>query len=190
MKRFLTLLISGFLFITPVFAGENESAQAKMLYADANLNDSFNLLLTIPEEERTAENWLLLGNILQDRGRNDDAIFMYTQAILKDDKFIKAYYNLGNSYLEAGKPNMAIIEYKNVIKIRKDYPYAYYNMGCAYLKLGEYKKARNTFLDAIYYKNTEPDFYYNLAYVYKKLNKRKDAEVYLNLYNKLKENQI
>jgi len=189
MKRFFILILLG-LMCMPVFADEATSEQAKLLYADANINESFDLLLSIPEDERTAENWLLLGNILQDKGRNDDAIFMYTQSILKDDKFYKAYYNLGNSYLEAGKPNMAIVEYKNVLKLRNDYAYAYYNLGCAYVKLGEYKKARNAFLDAIYYKNNEPDFHYNLAYVYKKLNKQKDAEVYLQFYNKLKENQL
>ena len=129
----------------PAFANETISEQAKLLYADNNINESFNLLLTIPQEDRTAENWLLLGNILQDRGRNEDAIFMYTQSILKDDKFYKAYYNLANSYLDADKPNMAIVEYKNVIKLRKDYAYAYYYLGCAYLKLGEYKKARKSF---------------------------------------------
>ena len=75
-------------------------------------------------------------------------------------------------------------------KLKKDYAYAYYNMGCAYIKLGEYKKARNAILDAIFYKNNEPDFHYNLAYVYKKLNKPKDANVYLEFYNKLKESQI
>lgn len=115
---------------------------------------------------------------------------MYTQAILKDAKFYKAYYNLGNSYLEDNKPNMAIEQYKKVLKLKDDYAYAYYNMGCAYIKLGKYKQARNAFLDAIYFKNAEPDFHYNLAYVYKKLGKQKDAEAYLQIYNKLMENKI
>jgi len=190
MKRFIILIVLGIFGCSIASADDITGEQAKLLYADNNINESFNLLLTIPEDDRTAENWFLLGNILHDRGRNDDAIFMYTQAILKDDKFFKAYYNLGNSYLEADKPNMAIIEYKNAIKLNKDYAYAYYNMGCAYIKLGDYKKARNAILDAIFYKNTEPDFHYNLAYVYKKLNKPKDAQVYLEFYNKLIENKL
>ena len=189
MKKLFILIMLGLLCV-PAFADEVSGEQAKLLYADGSIEESFNLLLTIPENERTAENWFLLGNILSDKGRSDDAVFMYTQATLKDDKFYRAYYNLGNSYLETDKPNMAIDEYKKVIKLKKDYPYAYYNMGCAYIKLGEYKKARNALLDAIFYKNTEPDFHYNLAYVYKKLNKQKNAEVYLEIYNKLMENKI
>lgn len=190
MKKLLLLTLLIFISIPAVAADATLNEQAKLLYADNNITESFNALLSIPEEERTAENWLLLGNILQDKGRNDDAVFMYTQSILKDDKFYKAHYNLGNCYLNDDKPNMAIEEYKKVLKIRPEYAYAHYNLGCAYIKLGKYKKAKNAFLDAIYFKNTEPDFYYNLAYVYKKLNKAKDAQAYTEIYNKLIETQI
>ena len=190
MKKLLLLTLLIFISIPAVAADATLNEQAKLLYADNNITESFNALLSIPEEERTAENWLLLGNILQDKGRNDDAVFMYTQSILKDDKFYKAHYNLGNCYLNDDKPNMAIEEYKKVLKIRPEYAYAHYNLGCAYIKLGKYKKAKNALLDAIYFKNTEPDFYYNLAYVYKKLNKAKDAQAYTEIYNKLIENQI
>lgn len=193
MKRFFILLILGIFTTLPVYSSENEntaSEQAKLLYADNNIEDSFNTLLSIPEEERTAENWLLLGNLLQDKERYDDAVFMYTKSILKDDKFYKAHYNLGNCYLNSDKPNLAIEEYKKLLKLKNDYAYAYYNLGCAYIKLGEYRKAKNAFLDAIYFKNTEPDFYYNIAYTYKKLNKEKDAKAYLEIYNKVMENKI
>ena len=190
MKKLLLLTLLIFISIPAVAADATLNEQAKLLYADNNITESFNALLSIPEEERTAENWLLLGNILQDKGRNDDAVFMYTQAILKDEKFYKAHYNLGNCYLNDDKPNMAIEEYKKVLKIRPEYAYAHYNLGCAYIKLGKYRKAKNAFLDAVYFKNTEPDFYYNLAYVYKKLNKPKDAQAYTEIYNKLLENQI
>ncbi len=190
MKKIVLLALLIFISIPAIAADDTLNEQAKLLYADNNITESFNALLSIPEEERTAENWLLLGNILQDKGRNDDAVFMYTQAILKDEKFYKAHYNLGNCYLNDDKPNMAIEEYKKVLKIRPEYAYAHYNLGCAYIKLGNYRKAKNSFLDAVYFKNTEPDFYYNLAYVYKKLNKPKDAQAYTEIYNKLIENQI
>ena len=190
MKKIVLLALLIFISIPAIAADDTLNEQAKLLYADNNITESFNALLSIPEEERTAENWLLLGNILQDKGRNDDAVFMYTQAILKDEKFYKAHYNLGNCYLNDDKPNMAIEEYKKVLKIRPEYAYAHYNLGCAYIKLGNYRKAKNSFLDAVYFKNTEPDFYYNLAYVYKKLNKPKDAQAYTEIYNKLLENQI
>ena len=163
----------------------NITNQANVLYAENDIKGAFNLFLTIPEEERTAQNWLLLGNILQDQGKVEEAIFMYNKAIEADDKFYKAYYNLGNIYLNDGRPNMAIEEYKKVIKLKPEYAYAHYNLGCAYIKLGKYNKAKFELLTATDYKNNVADFHYNLAYIYKKLGKEKQAKTYLEYYNKL-----
>ncbi len=166
------------------------SEQANVFYAGNEINSAFNMLLSIPDEERSAQNWLLLGNLLQDQGKLDEAVFMYNRAIQVDDSFYKAYYNLGNIYLQDGKPNMAVEQYKKVIKLHPEYAYAHYNLGCAYIALGKYGKAKFEILTAIDLKNTVADFHYNLAYVYKKLNKEKTAKSYLEHYNKLIENQI
>lgn len=167
----------------------NITNQANVLYAENDIKEAFNLFLTIPEEERTAQNWLLLGNILQDQGKLEEATFMYNKAIEVDDKYYKAYYNIGNIYLNDGRPNMAVEEYKKVIKIKPEYAYAHYNLGCAYIKLEKYGKAKFELLTATDYKNNVADFHYNLAYVYKKLGKEKQAKTYLEYYNKLIDNQ-
>ncbi len=169
---------------------QNISNQANVLYAENDIKSAFNLFLSIPEEERTSQNWLLLGNILQDQGKIDEAIFMYNKAIQTDENFYKAYYNLGNIYLQDGRPNMAIEQYKKVIKLRPEYAYAHYNLACAYIKLGKFGKAKYELLTAIDLKNTVADFHYNLAYVYKQQKKEKQAKIYLDYYNKLIENQI
>ena len=167
----------------------NITNQANVLYAENDIKGAFNLFLTIPEEERTAQNWLLLGNILQDQGKLEEATFMYNKAIEVDDKYYKAYYNLGNIYLNDGRPNMAVEEYKKVIKIKPEYAYAHYNLGCAYIKLEKYGKAKFELLTATDYKNNVADLDYKLAYVYKKLGKEKQAKTYLEYYNKLIDNQ-
>ncbi len=169
---------------------QNISNQANVLYAENDIKNAFNLFLSIPEDERTAQNWLLLGNILQDQGKIDEAIFMYNKSIQTDETFYKAYYNLGNIYLQDGRPNMAIEQYKKVIKLKPEYAYAHYNLGCAYIKLGKYGKAKYELLTAIDLKNTVADFHYNLAYVYKQQNKEKQAKIYLDYYNKLIENEL
>lgn len=161
------------------------SQQANILYAENNIQKAFELLVSIPANERTAQNWLLMGNILQDQGKIEDSIFMYNHAAAADENDFKAYYNLGNIYMNEEKLSLAVEAYKKVLKIKPEYPYAYYNMGCAYIKTGELKKARNAFLNAIALKNTEADFHYNLAYVYKKLNDEKHAKLYLEYYNKI-----
>lgn len=187
MKRFLTVLL--ILTAIPAFALDYQeiSAQANVLYAGNDIKNALNMFLSIPEDDRTAPNWLLIGNILHDQGKLDEAIFMYQKAIQTDEKFYKAYYNLGNIYLQDSKPNMAIEQYKKVIKLKPDYAYAHYNLGCAYIKLGKYSKAKFELLTAIDLKNTIADFHYNLAFVYKKLNKEKDAKRYMEYYNKLTE---
>lgn len=159
--------------------------QAVLFYNENNLKGSFNTLLAIKEANRSAQDWVLLGNILQDQEKTSDAIFMYQRAISSDPKFYKAYYNLGNIYLADEKPHLAIENYRKANKANNEFPYAYYNLGCAYLKIGDLKKAKIAFLKAIDIKNTEPNFHYNLAYTYKMLNNPKLAKQYLGFYNKL-----
>lgn len=164
------------------------SEQAILLYNENNLKSAFDRLLTIKEGNRTAQDWVLLGNILQDENKISDAVFMYQRAIMIAPKFYKPYYNLGNIYLDDEKPFLAIENYRKANKLNNKFPYAYYNLGCAYLKAGNLKKAKIAFLKAIELKNTEPNFHYNLAYTYKRLNNPKLAKQYLGFYNKLMEN--
>lgn len=161
------------------------SEQAIILYSENNPKTALETLLSIKDAERTAPDFLLIGNLLQDQNKITDATFMYKQAICTDPKFYKAYYNLGNIYLEEEKPYLAIENYKQVNKLNPKFAYAYYNLGCAYLKIGNLKKAKIVFLKAIELKSTEPDFHYNLAYTYKMLKKPELSKQYIGFYNKL-----
>ena len=158
--------------------------EANLFYSSNELKKAFDILLTIPETQRTPQEWLLLGNILQDQDKTSDAIFMYQRAIMIDAKYYKAYYNLANIYLEDEKPFLAIENYRKANKSKNDFPYAYYNLGCAYIQAGELKNAKIAFLKAIELNKNDPDFYYNLAFTYKKLNKPQLAKQYLDIYNK------
>ena len=161
------------------------SEKATLYYGDNNTEEAFQQILKIKDYERTPQDWLLLGNILQDNGKNADAMFMYNRAVAIDKTYYKAYYNLANLYLEENKLNLAIQNYKLASKYNDKFPYAYYNLGCAYLELGQAKNAKIAFLKAIEAKNTVPEFHYNLAYTYKKLGKEKLAKKYLENYNGL-----
>ncbi len=185
MKKLLVILaILGISNLS--FANELDD-KIKILYAENNIKEAFTLLLSIPEEQRNAQHWLLMGNILQDEGKNDEAIFMYNRSIAADIKYYKAYYNLGNIYMLQNKPNMAIQQYKKAVKYNPEFSYGYYNLGCAYLKAQKPKSAKWEFYKAIDLNNQEADFYYNLAYTFKTLNKEKQAREYLDIYNKMTE---
>lgn len=161
------------------------SQQAVAFYNDNNLEEALNTFLKVPEKYRTAQDYVLIGNILLDLEKPEDAVFMYKRAILTDECYYKPYYNIGNVCLNDDKFFMAIDYYKKAIKYAPDFAYAYYNLGCAYIKTGDLNKAKSKLTKAIELKNNEPDFHYNLAYVYKKLNKPKPANIYLENYNKL-----
>ena len=168
---------------------DSTSQQAKVLYAQNEIDEALKLLKSKGEDLRTAEDWLLIGNILQDKDRIDEASYMFKKSIEKNPKYYKAHYNLGYIYMIQDRPNMALSEFKQAVKYKDDFAYGYYNMGCAYLKLKEYRNARYNFFRAVDAKGDEPIFYYNLAYTYKMLNKEKDAQTYLDIYNKLMERQ-
>lgn len=187
MKK-LVIVILTMLLCTCVSAEEmSKSQQAVALYNDNNIEEAIKVLKTIPENDKNAQDWLLMGNLLQDKNQMAEAVFMFKRAILVDKNYYKPYFNLANIYLDEDRPLMAIDNYKTVIKLKPDFAYGYYNMGCAYLKTGDIKKAKRYFAKAVELKNTEPDFQYNLAYCYKKLNKLKLANKHLEFYNKLVE---
>lgn len=187
MRRFLftALLLLG----SVCFASEDLSKQATAFYSDNNYQKTMDLILQIPETERSAQDWLLLGNVLEDKGEKDNAVFMYQKAITVNPKYYKAYYNLANNYAENSQYNMAVTNYKKAASLNKENPYIFYNLACTYIKSGELKKAKTNLNKAILLKSDVADFHYNLAYVYKQLNKPKLAQTYLDNFNKLTQSQ-
>ncbi|MCD7879264.1 MAG: tetratricopeptide repeat protein, partial [Candidatus Gastranaerophilales bacterium] len=150
------------------------------------LEEAYNMISKITEDERDYELWFLLGNISQDLNNDTNASFFLQKSILLNPEFDKAHYNLGNIYLKEKRYNSAVNEYKLAVKYKKDFPYYYYNLGCAYLGLKDYKNAKNSFNKAIKLNGGEADFYYNLAYAYKYLNDNEQAQKAYSIYKELK----
>lgn len=186
MRRFFIIALL-LMLAAPVFADNDLSKQATAFYSDNNYQKTMDLILQINENERTAQDWLILGNVLEDKGEKENAIFMYQKAISVNHKYYKAYYNLANHYAQNNQLNMAIDNYKKAASLSKENPFIFYNMACTYIKMGNLNKAKTNLNKAIMFKSDVPDFHYNLAYVYKQLNKPKLAQTYLDNYNKLME---
>lgn len=168
---------------------EERESVARAMYAQNNIEETLKILYAIPEENLSAEDWLLIGNIKQDKGDLKSAVEMYEKAASINKKFYKAYYNLGVLYFGEEKYQLALENFKKAKKFKLDNPVIYYNLGCTYINLGEFRKAKNELFYAIELKNNVPEYYYNLAYAYKKLGKNKKSEYYMDLYDKLIENQ-
>ena len=195
MKRLFQLLILFSIvlvslnqcFAEPSF--DEKKKEIIALFNSNNLEEAYNMISKITEDERDYELWYLLGNLSQDFDNDVNASFFLQKSIIMNPKFDKAHYNLGNIYLKDKKYNSAINEYKLAIKYKKDFPYYYYNLGCAHLGLKEYKEARNAFKKAIQLKNDDAKFYYNLAFAYKNLGNEKELKKTLDLYNNLKDKE-
>lgn len=166
---------------------EDKKKEIIALYNSNSLDEAYQMISAVPEDERDAELWFLLGNLTQDFNNDVNAAFFLQKATILDPKFDKAHYNLANIYLKEKKYNSAINEYKLAIKYKKDFPYYHYNLGCAYLGQKDYKSARTEFHKAIKLKGDDASFYYNLAYSENKLNKKIEAQKSLDMYNKLKD---
>ena len=186
LSVYLLLLLSVSCSFAAISNAEKKQ-QIIALYSANKLDEAYKMISSMTEDERDYEVWYILGNISQDYGSNDNAIFFLQKSIILKPDFDKAHYNLGNIYLSENKYNNAINEYKLAIKHKKDFPYSYYNMGCAYLGQKQYKDAKNAFLNAIKLNSSEPDFYYNLSFAYKNLGDKAKAQKYLDIYNKMKE---
>lgn len=183
--RVIFILVLMLLGIDICFASNELSKQATAFYSDNNYDKTMELLLLIDENDRSAQDWLLLGNLLDEKNEKEQAIFMYQKALNTDPKYYKAYYNLANIYLEQAKYKLAIDNYKQAVKLNQVNPYVYYNLACAYLKQGENKEAKDSLIKSVTLRNDIPEVHYNLAYVYRKLNKPNLAQTYLDNYNKL-----
>ena len=203
MKKILTaLLIIGMTFTSNCYAislikdkpaseqiqDNPKSQQSRALYAQNDIDKALELLEQIPEDERSAQDWLLIGNIMQDKEEIDKALYMFNKSAQKEPKFYKPHYNMGYIYLSKNHPNMALEEFKLAVKYKNDFSYGYYNIGCVYLKLKKYSQARYNFFRSLSLRANEPDVYYNIAYTYKMQNKEKQAQTYLDLYNQMMEN--
>lgn len=158
---------------------------AVAFYNVNDLDNSYQLLMQIPDNQKVASDWLMLANIAQDKGNIEETVELLQKSIQADKKFYKAYYNLANVYYEKKDIENAILNYKKTISLNKDFAHSYYNLGVCYVELEKYKTAKSYFNRAILRKPDEPNFYYNLAFVYKKLKDEKKAQKALNAYNEL-----
>ena len=190
MKKLTIILLLTIVMQLSVCASEELSKQAVAFYSDNNFNKALEILLQIDERHKTPQDWLLLGNIYEEKGEKQNAVYMYQKAIVVNKKYYKAYYNLANLFLEDENYNIAIEHYKKAISLNKSNPYLYYNLACAYIKNGDIKKAKTNLIKAVTLKNDSPEIHYNLAYVYNSLGKKDIAQTYLDNYNKLTQQEL
>jgi protein O-mannosyl-transferase len=108
--------------------------------------------------QTTSNNYIAhynLANVLVKKGRVDEAITHYLQALEIQPEFADAHNNLANALNMQGKTDDAIYHFSEALRINPDYEGAHYNLGVALDRQGRPDDAIFHYLQAI---KTNPDY--------------------------------
>jgi len=83
------------------------------------------------------------------KGKQDDAIKEYQEAIRFDAKLAAAHNNLGSTYFAAGRFEEAAAAFGRACDVDSDYGQAFFNLALAQIKLGHEKEANETLDKAV-----------------------------------------
>ena len=118
----------------------------------------------------------LLGLILTDQRKIEEAIECYEKGIKINPKYAMIYNNLGAIYKYKNKYKEAENYYKKSIKLDNKIPEPHNNLGNLYTAHNKYKEGIISYNNAV---NLKPDFFiahYNLGITYKTLGKIKESK--------------
>lgn len=187
MKRlFIALfLILSFNSLCFALSTKEIKQQALALYATENFSEAYSLLDNLSYEEKNEEIFLILANINESQGDDNQAIQNLNKAIEKNYTYYKAYYNLGCIFLKKQSYQTSINNFKLALKYNKNSVACLYNLAYSEIKLEDYKSAKKNLIKALQLEPLNKDCLFNLAYCYKKLNKEKQAKKILDNLNRL-----
>jgi superkiller protein 3 len=96
-----------------------------------------------------------LGNALLQKGRTDEAIVHYRQALVIQPDFDLAHYNFGCALLQQGDADQAMLHFQKALAVQPDFAAAYDQLGNALLGKGRVDEAIVQYQKAL---ALQPDF--------------------------------
>jgi tetratricopeptide (TPR) repeat protein len=106
-----------------------------------------------------------LGNTLLQKGRVDEAIAQYQQALQIKPDYVGAHINLGIALLRKGQVDEAIVHFQMALQINPDYAETCYNLGNALLQKGQVDEAIAQYQLALQIKPDYAEAHINLGNV-------------------------
>jgi len=104
-----------------------------------------------------------LGNFLLQKGRVDEAIAHYQEALQINPTFADAHYNLGVALGRKGRVEEAIAQHQMALEISPDYADAHYNLGNNFSRLGRMDEAISQYQMALQIKPDDAAALVNLG---------------------------
>ena len=146
-------------------------------------------------EPDNAEAWVIVGNILKDKGDITKAEEAYQKALSFNSHLQGVYHNLGNLYFENKKDTLkAIYYYEECLRLDENFVKARNNLGQAYEAVGRFEEGMHQYeraiADSLYWESLrDPEFggtWYNLARAKQHLGKNEQAaQAYKRAYELL-----
>ena len=122
----------------------------------------------------------ILGLILNQQNKNDEAIECYEKGLKIDPKFSMIYNNLGSIYRSRNQLEKAESYFKKSIDLNNKLAEPLNNLGNLYKSMNNYEDAIKCYNKAISINPNFFAFHYNLAIAYKSIGQFSKAEKHLN----------
>ena len=120
-----------------------------------------------------------LGNALLKRGKPDEAVVHYREAIRLYPPFPEAYNSLGHALMKKGQLDEAIAHIRKALELKPDYVAAKYQLaftlGAASAKQGKWEESINSYRVALEIRPNDPIAHNNLATSLIQAGKREEA---------------
>jgi tetratricopeptide (TPR) repeat protein len=107
------------------------------------------VLRALTPEEQKALQHNERGLQLSSKGKQDDAIKEYQEALRADPKLAAAHNNMGSAYFAAGRFEEAAAAFRRACDLDADYGQAFFNLALAQIKLGHEKEANKALYAAL-----------------------------------------
>ncbi|MDM8525127.1 tetratricopeptide repeat protein [Desulfococcaceae bacterium HSG8] len=120
-----------------------------------------------------------LAEVLLEKGRHDQAVAHYTEAIRLNPRFAKAYNNMAIALEEQGKTDEAIRYYSQALRINPGLAKTHNNLGYAFEKQGRTDEAMKHYTKALELNPEYAEVRINLAVIF--LSKKRIDDAILHL---------
>jgi Ca-activated chloride channel family protein len=115
------------------------------------------------------------GNVRYDQKMYDQALQIYSEALLEAPDRLELNYNLANTFYRQGKHKEAAAELKKAMEARDStlQSRAHYNLGNTYFQAQQYQQAVEEYIKTLQVNPKDTDTKYNLELALKKLEEQK-----------------